>query len=166
MRIPGQHLNHLRSLTLNRFKWSLVFIESLSALRTLTLVDMDLGPIFPIRFRALHRSLEVFKVTTGELRILLSDSEVVSRITRAFPNLKVFHFPGATDDCLRAIYTDLPFLTDLRCPLGAFTDCGISGVPLEVCNDLVETQTFYGVNADKFRCDLFIGNLTSKWKFT
>jgi len=162
IKVPGEHLSRLRTLSLTRFKWSLAFIESLTSLRALALCDMDLGPIFPVRFRSLHPSLESFKVTTGDQRILLNDPEVVCRITRAFPNLKVFHLPGATDECLRPIYTDLPFLEELNCSIGAFTDCGISGVPLEVCNDLVETQTFFGINADKFRCDLFIGNLTSE----
>jgi len=158
IRIPGHEMRRLRHLKLSRYRWSLDFLENLTLLERLTCIDMPIAAIFPISIRHEHNLTEL-RIQGKDYGV--KDSEVMSRITRAFPQLRVLHIPGVNDDCLRVIYTDLPYLTDLACTDGDFTDCGISGVSLEVCNDLAETMTYLFVNPDKFRRDLFIGNLTN-----
>jgi len=158
IRLPGHEMRRLKHLTLNRYRWPLDFLEDITGLESLLCIEMSLSSIFPIYLRHEH-NLKSLKIHCKDHPI--RDSEVVSRITRAFPRLQQFHAPGLNDECLRVIYTDLPYLTDLACIDGEFTDCGISGVSLEVCNDLAETMTYLFVNPDKFRRDLFIGNLTN-----
>jgi hypothetical protein len=104
--------------------------------------------------------MKVFRCEDENMPARRIDSEVLSRICRAFPNLTELCFHGANDDCLMLLYCNLPYLTVLEMTGGSFTDSGITGVAMDVCEDLTETLSYDNLDGDRLRKNLFIGNLT------
>ena len=160
------------------YGWELHFLRQMTALESLTCVDMSLALLLPPGVKS--ETVRELKMLRSEIHVPGNpffhlapnvpppDGRGMAGITRAFPNLRVLHMRGADDACLRVIYMDLPHLTDLVCVAGSFTDSGVTGLPLEFCNDLAETRVFPGVDACAhplqavgIRTDLFIGNLTA-----
>ena len=158
----GTSLSSITSLTLHHYRGSMMFIQDMPELKSLTVDVPSLSDAFPTMGFQRELGPKGHGLICFRTKNDASDDFVVRRIAVSFPNLKELSLGMVTDEGLNVIYRELPFISDLNLSQGTFTDSGISGVPAEVIKDLWETRTFYYIKPEQFRRSLFLGCLTSK----
>lgn len=171
-----QILSKLKSLNMKNFKGSINFIHKLPILKHLEFTTPNpeksipfgfrkpVGSSFPLS-RVEDHSLQSLRIISSSPTSSIAETLTLDSISRCFPTLTCLQLHGVDDDGLGVIYRNLPFLSDVELTKATCTDQGLTGIPLEICNDMVETSTFIVVQAERYRRDLFIGSLQCKYKF-
>lgn len=170
-----QLLYKLKSLNMANFRGSINFVQNLPQLELLQFTTSNLEKAVPFGFmkaggrssnfgltRMDDHSLKFLKIFSTNSSCKIAETLTLESISRCFPHLTCLHLQGVDDDGLGVIYRNLPFLSDVEFVKATCTDQGLTGIPLEICNDMVETSTFIVVQAERYRRDLFIGSLQCK----
>ncbi|CAL8137121.1 unnamed protein product [Orchesella dallaii] len=159
-----QILTNLKALNMINFKGSINFVHKMLALKDLRFSTSNLANSIPFGFKRKPYSfrqtddhnLQSLQITSSTA---LAETLTLDGISRCFPYLNSLHLHAVDDDGLGVIYRNLPFLSTVELIDANCTDQGLTGIPLEICNDMVETCTYIVVQADRYRRDLFIGSL-------
>ncbi|ODM96890.1 hypothetical protein Ocin01_09788 [Orchesella cincta] len=166
-----QILTNLKALIMTNFKGSINFVHKLLGLKDLRFTTSDLAKSIPFGFKRKcysfrqteDHNLQSLQITSSTS---LAETLTLDGISRCFPYLSCLRLHAVDDDGLGVIYRNLPFLSEVELVDANCTDQGLTGIPLEICNDMVETCTFIVVQADRYRRDLFIGSLQFLRKFS
>lgn len=168
-----QFLSNLKSLEMTSFsKGSINFVHKLPLLESLQFAPTNLAQSIPFGFKSfrgplafgfgnqsLDHPLKVLKVIPKLRNVSLAETLTLESIARCFPYLNCLHLPAVDDDGLGVIYRNLPFLSEVELPQVKCSDQGLTGIPQEICKDMLETSTYIVVRAELYRRDLFIGSL-------
>jgi hypothetical protein len=91
--------------------------------------------------------------------ITYSPSTQLKVLARNFPNLIKLRVQHVDDEMLRLIFERLIHLEELDLD-GKFTDAGVSGIPIDICQNIFEVP-----DVDRVRYHPYIGRLKSKYAF-
>lgn len=130
------HLQQVKDLTLRNFHGPLELLQHLKKLKTLTVnsakFDSAVGCV---------RFLDFKKDQDHQLQCLITDSLInsgaIASLSSSFTLLRVIKLMGLDDMGLGVIYRNLPYISEMEIIKGKITDQGLSGVPIEVCKDMV-----------------------------
>ncbi|CAL8071470.1 unnamed protein product [Orchesella dallaii] len=165
-----QVLSNLGSLTMNKFKGSIYFAYKLPNLTKLIYTTDTLKDSIPMGFRRRLYGSQIedhnLKILTVTSTFCLADTITLNGISMCFPYLKSLTMLNMDDDGLGVIYRGLPLLSELILDSSTCTDQGLTGVPTEICNHIVETDNFTVAKVELYRQDLFIGSLPSLRTFS
>ncbi|CAL8071474.1 unnamed protein product [Orchesella dallaii] len=165
-----QVLSNLKSLTMNKFKGSIYFAYKLPNLTKLIYTTDTLRNSIPMGFRRRpyggHIEDHNLQALTVTALSCLPDTSTLNGISLCFPYLKSLTMHNMDDDGLGVIYRGLPLLSELILDSSTCTDQGLTGVPTEICIDMVETDIFTVAKVELYRQDLFIGSLPSLRTFS
>ncbi|ODN02379.1 F-box/LRR-repeat protein 13 [Orchesella cincta] len=158
-----QVLTKLKSLNMINFKGSINFIHKMPGLTKLIYATNNLKDSIPLGLRRMpyvghieDHSLHALKITSPNCP---ADTISLDAISRCFPYLKSLDLHHVDDEGLGVIYRGLPLLSVLKLISSSCSDQGLTGIPLEICNDMVETGIFTVPTVDLYRRDLYIGSL-------
>jgi len=125
-------LKNLTSLTLNGYKHSLKFLETLPNLKSLQLIRLYFSTALekePISFKFTSQlqSLEVYEDFSPKC-----SRNTVQFLVQLFPGIQFLKLENLTDLAMSAIFSGYPTLVELDAMNGLYSDASITGIPQNV----------------------------------
>jgi hypothetical protein len=161
-------LKSLTALTLNGYRNSLKFLETVPNLKSLTLVRQNFSRALTeddiaFKFYSKLESLEVHE----DLCVFVK-KPIVLRVISLFPLIKRLKLENLTNGGISAVFEGYPQLEELDAVHGLYTNEAITGIPLEHLSQL-PIENYYEedeelLNVERHRVNPSIGDLKGKIK--
>jgi len=139
-----QLLTNLKALNMTNFTDRMNSLGRMTKLKNLKITTSNANTTI---LSGDYQNITKLQVTS----IRLFSDETITRILHSFPHLNFLQLNGVNDFGLFTIYRECAHLSTLELIQSTCTDEGLTGVPIEICNDLRETNSFRDVDPVKYR---------------